>query len=427
MSSTPSTRPRYRRAADVTAQRLGRAVLAYLALITAVITLAPFRFQLTPAHGLTSIWNPSDLVMNVLMFVPFGFVYQLTRPRGASVPLARVLLLGAALSGAIETAQLFAPARYSSLLDVATNAAGAGLGAWLFGRVGARLNNGEAVESLALELPLMGLVYLLVPLCWLLGLGSEGDNRRLLLLVLALIAGAILGTVHAAYVAPEHPSAQSRRRWLVLLPASWVVVAGVPGARGEWSLVAAAAAVVVLGAVLRDLATRRWRDAGTRRFELPTLRLVLPLFVVVLAVSSLWPFTDVGVEWRGTLALTLPGVALSQPMVYRALSHVAAFTLAGYIGAEFYGREPSRDGDAPSVEAPDAPLLEQYGMREILPRVLGFTGVTAVLLEVARGFLPAVGTSALLLVLTQCAALFGAWVYVLQRAHVQALVRRRAR
>lgn len=61
----PGTSFRFRRTADFTALRLGRALLAYLALVTAIITMAPFRFQWTPAHGLTNIWNWSDLLINV--------------------------------------------------------------------------------------------------------------------------------------------------------------------------------------------------------------------------------------------------------------------------------------------------------------------------------------------------------------------------
>ena len=125
-----------------------------------------------------------------------------------------------------------------------------------------------------------------------------------------------------------------------------------------------------------------------------------------LGLSSLWPLTDADLNWRGTLALMPPGVEIAQPIVYRVLEHLAAFTLVGYIGAEFHGRDSRR-------------------MREVLPRVLGFTVAASALLEVARGFHEAYGARALLFLLTQVAAVFGAYVYVLQRAHVRALVKRR--
>ena len=399
-----SHRFRFRRTADFTALRLGRAVLGYLALVTSIITMAPFRFQWTPAHGLTNIWNWSDLVMNVLMFVPFGFVYQLTRPRGAPPDWPRVVVLGAALSGTIETLQLFEPTRYTSLLDLATNTAGAALGAWAFAQVARRLEDETAVQSLALELPLIGLVYQLIPLCWLIGLGSEGGTRRVFVLPIAAFAGAILGTVHAAYLAPVR---YQDRRWLVAMALGWVIVAVVPGARGDIALIGAGATLTVGIALLRSIATARDRAVDTHyRFELPTLRLVLPLFAAYLALSSLWPLDAVTPAWRWMVALTPSHVELAQPVVYRLLEHVAAFTLTGYVIAEFHGREAR-------------------GLRDAAPRVARWAGGISLMLEAARGWYPDTGASVLLWIFTVVAALFGGWLYLLQRDHVRALVERR--
>jgi glycopeptide antibiotics resistance protein len=400
----PATRFRFRRTADFTALRLGRAVLGYLALVTSIITMAPFRFQWTPAHGLTSIWNWSDLAMNVLMFVPFGFVYQLTRPRGAPPDWPRVVILGAALSATIETVQLFSPTRYTSLLDLATNTAGAALGAWLFAWLARRLEDDTAVQSLALELPLMGLVYQLIPLCWLIGLGSEGGVRGFLVLPVAAFAGAVLGTVHAAYLAPER---HQDRRWLVAFALGWVLVAVIPGTRGDIGLIGAGATLTVGVALLRSIATARHRAADARvRFELPTLRLVMPLFAAYLVLSSLWPLDATMPVWQGIVALAPPLVELTQPVVYRLLEHVAAFTLAGYVIAEFHGRDAR-------------------GLRDTAPRVMRWAGGMSLLLEVARGWYPDTGASVLMWIFTVVAALFGGWLYLLQRDHVRALVDRR--
>ena len=399
-----ATRFRFRRTADFTALRLGRAVLGYLALVTSIITMAPFRFQWTPAHGLTSIWNWSDLVMNVLLFVPFGFVYQLTRPRGAPPDWPRVVILGAALSGTIETLQLFSPTRYTSLLDLATNTAGAALGAWAFAQLARRLEDDTAVQSLALELPLMGLVYQLIPLCWLIGLGSEGGTRGIFVLPVAAFAGAVLGTVHAAYLAPER---QQDRRWLVSLSLGWVIVAVVPGAGGDLDLIGAGATLTIGIALLRSIATTRDRATDVhRRFELPTLRLVMPWFAAYLALSSIWPLDTVTPTWQWIIALTPAPVELTQPVVYRLLEHVAAFTLAGYMIAEFHGRDAR-------------------GLRDMAPRVAWWAGGISLLLELARGWYPDTGASVLLWMFTVVAALFGGWLYLLQRDHVRALVERR--
>ncbi len=404
-----TSRFRFRRAADFTALRLGRAVLGYLVLITAIITLAPFHFATRPVHGLTALWTWSDLVMNVLMFVPFGFVYQLTRPRGAPPDWPRVVVLAGAASGLIEAVQLFSPERFSSLLDVATNVTGAAVGAWLVDRLSDRLDGERAVDSLALELPLMGLVYQLVPLCWLIGLGSAGSMRRALLLPVAAIAGAVLGTVHGAYITL---ASSDDRRWIVGMTLGWVTVAIVPGARGDIELVIIGATLAIGAALLRCITTYRDHHADrTRRFELPTLRLILPLFAAYLVASALWssqgwPIVARDASWQMTLALAPRGVALSQPMVYRILEHVAAFTMVGYIIAEFYGRR-------------------SRALRDTAPRVLVWSGALSIGLQVVRGYIPAYGASALMWGVTTGAALAGGWLYLLQRDHVRALVERR--
>ena len=60
-------------------------MLAYLAMMVAVITLSPFRFTLEPVNAITGRWTVFDLVMNVGMFVPIGFIHQLSRPRGTKL------------------------------------------------------------------------------------------------------------------------------------------------------------------------------------------------------------------------------------------------------------------------------------------------------------------------------------------------------
>ena len=402
-TTSPTRRP-FRRVADRTALRLGRAVLAYLGIMVGIITLAPFRFASAPVHGLSFVWTWSDLVLNVVMFAPVGFVYQLTRPRGVAPDLGRVFLLGLAASSAIEVAQLFSPLRYPSLFDLATNSSGAVLGALAYTRLSQRVPGHAAVQRLALELPLMGLVYLLVPLCWLIGFGSEEESRRVLVLGPALMAGGILGTVYGAVVSRTGPG-----WWLAATSLGWSLVALVPGGRGDLPLVAATSALVVAVAVSCHLATRRVLQGapagGSRRFEVPTLRRVLPVYAAYLTLSALWPLGDADGQWRGTLALTLADATLTQGTVFRALEQVAAFTLVGYMAAEFRGRDRRRQG-------------------AVMLQVVAWCVVVSALLQAARGFQPATGASLLLFLLTQVASMTGHQLYVLQRDHVRALLQR---
>ena len=391
------------RAVDETAARLGHATLGYLIAITLVITLSPFHFAWTPVHGFTYNWQDRfDIAMNMVMFVPLGFMFRLTRPRGIGAPWWHSLLLGAALSVIIETVQLFEATRFSSLVDIAANIAGAGLGAWCVTVVTRRLRVGvDAVRILALELPLMGLAYLLVPLCWLVGLASGGTSRAWLVLPIAACGGAILGAIHGGYLEPVK---RFSRTGLLVAGGAWFAVAVLPGTVNRLELVVAGVAVTLGSAWLRSVATAHQRaHGGDRRFELPTLRLVLPLFVAYLALSSLWPLSALGSTWHAGIALLLPGVEVKDAQVYLTLEHVAAFTLVGYVAAEFYGRA-------------DTPYSA------VAWRVSGSGLLLGALLEIARGWHAQFGASLLLGLFAVAASVFGGWMYHLQRDYVRALL-----
>ena len=378
-------------------------MLGYLASVTLIITLAPFRFAVTPVHGLSTVWDWSDVVMNIVMFLPIGFCYQLTRPAGVPVRWRHVTMLGLALSGSIEIAQLFESTRYTSLVDLVTNTLGAILGAAAHGVATKRIEGARTVRTLALELPLTGLVYLMLPLVWLTGLASAGGNRGWLILPVTAFVAGIMGTVFAAYL---EPTRHIHRGWLVATVLGWYLVALLPGGFRQRDVLLAGAAVAIGFAWMRSLATSRDRARpGARRFELPTLRLVMPLFAAYLALSSLWPLDDAGTAWVGMFALLVEGETTTTA-VFVALEHVAAFTLVGYLIAEYHGRD-----------------LERY--RSIVWRVVAWGGGLSVLLELVRGFHPAYRASALMVVFTIGAAAFGARLYQLQRNHVRALLTRR--
>ena len=392
--------------------QLGRAILGYVAVITAVITLAPFRFATSPVHGMSWVWTVSDIVLNIVMFVPLGFLHQLTRAPAHGTEgderarsWLRALVLGATVSASIELAQLFESERFTSFIDIVTNATGALVGSVLHSIVARRVRAASAVRSLALELPLMGLLYLLVPLVWLAGLTSGDGARPWLLLPIAAVAGGVLGTVHAAYVAPAKPRSLW---WLVGATIAWYAVAVLPSGIRNASIVAAGGALAVGVSALRSIATARYREgapatAEGRRFELPTLRLLLPLFAAYLALSSLWPLDAAEPVWYAGIALLPPWIEATKENVLVALEHIAAFTLVGYIIAEFHGR-----------------AVRDY--RHMLPRVVLWSGGISLMLEATRGWHPLYGASASMLLLTCAAGGFGGWLYHLQRDHVRALL-----
>lgn len=385
-------------------RQLGLAVLAYLVATTLLITWAPFDFAWTPQHGVTDIWSWSDLLLNVVMFLPLGFFWQSAHARSGMNAWWMVGLFGAMLSAVIEGGQLFLASRYTSLFDIATNGLGAALGARVFDLVRPRIRVGSgAVSALALELPLMGLVMLLVPLLWVFGFASAGSSRLWLLLPVATFGGAVLGAAHGAYL---EPSPRGGRSGLVLVTAAWFLVAALPGAAAHWDVLAAGTAVAVASAVLRSLAASRARARdGAQRVELPTLRLVLPLFASYVTLSALWPFTAVDGIWRGAWALAPAREGLSRVLLMQSLEYLAAFTVVGYITAELHGRQNA-------------------AYAEVWPRVMRRAGALVLLLEFARGWNSTIGASGALALLAIGAGLFGGWLYHLQRDHVRTLLAR---
>ncbi|MEO7360069.1 MAG: hypothetical protein ABI120_07060, partial [Gemmatimonadaceae bacterium] len=292
--------------------------------------------------------------------------------------------------------------RYSSLLDILTNTSGAAIGSWLFTRLSHRLRIGAAaVSTLALELPLMGLVYLLIPLLWLTGLSSAGTERAWLLLPMAAFGGAIIGAVHGAYLEPAQRV--GARGWIVSA-AAWFLIASVPGGRLQPMVMMSGVIVAVGAAWLRSVATSRARlQQGPHRFELPTLRLVMPLFAAYLALSALWPLDAAGSVWRaGWEFFPALNGEITQRLVFQALEYTAAFTVAGYITAEFHGRINT-------------------DFRAVLVRVLCWGGALAMMLEIARGWHAEQGASVLMGALATSASVFGGWLYHLQRDHVRTL------
>jgi glycopeptide antibiotics resistance protein len=82
--------------------------------------------------------KPTDLLANVLLFVPFG--YSLAGRRRGRARILQALLAAGVVSISAEALQLFSTARYPSATDVSAAMAGAAAGGW------ARLR-GEKVDG----------------------------------------------------------------------------------------------------------------------------------------------------------------------------------------------------------------------------------------------------------------------------------------
>jgi len=83
----------------------------------------------------SELWRPADFVLNILLFVPFGFGLEaiLRRKRlpvSTAIPFS--ILIGAILSLSVEILQVWLPGRYPSLIDVSSNTLGTLIGSVVF-------------------------------------------------------------------------------------------------------------------------------------------------------------------------------------------------------------------------------------------------------------------------------------------------------
>ncbi|HEX2205661.1 MAG TPA: VanZ family protein, partial [Longimicrobium sp.] len=243
-------------------------LLLYYVGVVLVITLAPFRFAVPRQVTVFYVGEPFDMVANVLLFVPLGFLHPLTRPHRLGSRVLEAALLGLLLSAAVEAAQLFEPGRYASVMDLAANAAGALAGALLQRAVARRIHvNARVVGRLALELPLMGLVYLLVPLLWLGSLAAREQALRLApLLLLGLFGGRVLAALQRHRFGP---AGVLGTRGVALAAGGWMALGVFPAL--VFHPFPAALLVATVAAVTAQEARRDDEDPADRRFEARTL------------------------------------------------------------------------------------------------------------------------------------------------------------
>jgi VanZ family protein len=384
-----------------TASRLGFALLGYMLSVTLIVTLVPFRFDAPEQWHVMLTGNVTDFVANILLFVPLGFLYRLARPSPTDRFGVSVLFIGALVSALIEAAQLFSSARNASALDVVANAAGAWLGAWAFDRVTRHgTKRAHVLGSLSLELPIMGLIYLLVPLLWVSSLASGGDIvRRSAVLLLGVFGAILIGGVQRRYVGSGERGEPVKA---AIFAALWFLAGTFPLLpRKPFYL---AIATVSVGAVCWLIARRSvLHTHSDRRFEVPLLRSAAPFYAAYLVLIIGAPLYGEAGTWR--LAVGFPGIASRQIEIVRLLELVAAATLVGYMVAEVRGRR-------------------MVSLQALLTWLAGCGTALAISIEAVRGFQPGYGASVTRGVLLALAAVYGGWLYYLQRAHAVELLSR---
>lgn len=377
-------------------RRLPAALLGYFVLVTLVITLSPFAFSRRPFF--LSWWMmPSDMIANVALFIPLGFLTRSLGRRAARSLWYDVVLL-ALFSVLIETTQIFIAGRVVSPIDIATNAAGGLLGALARERVDHwSMWRPQVVSKIGLDTPLVGLLYLLVPQLWLSGVGLVEDLRRTATVLLLGASGSIVIAALARH--RWHGSVQLMAKVVPALALVWFAIGALPTLANAPAVFGALALVVVLTTMwLRrtDAAPRQ------RRFEADTLGRFVPVFMLYLVVAALWPPLRSVVPWHGALGLPDGLTAASRADMLVLLEQLGGFTLLGYAVGEWRGRRE---------------LKVAEDLRQIAIPVLMF----AAALELVQGYLFGPGASVVRALLATGAAMYGAAVYHLARTHVRVL------
>jgi VanZ family protein len=379
-----------------TGNRLAFALLGYFGLVTVVITLSPFDFAMRPIH-LSWLISRSDIIANVALFLPIGFLCRSLGNRSLRRGWQDVSL-AAAFSLLLETAQIFIAGRFVSPIDLAANTCGAYLGVIARDRIdGWSAWRPHVVGRIGLDIPLVGLLYLLVPQLWLSGVGLVEDARRSVTMLLLGCAGSIV--LVALHRHRWQGGVRLAARVVPPLAFLWFTLGALPTLAGSPRIVVSMALAVV---AVTCWLMRPVGESSTRRFEVDTLARFLPVFMLYLFVSALWPPLRPLTSWHGAVGFANRLNDAGMVDVLLLLEQVGGFTLLGYATAEWRGRR-------------------ELTLAADLPRVALVALALAVSLELAQGVLIGPGASALRALLSASAAMYGAAVYHLARTHVRVL------
>ncbi|HSJ88750.1 MAG TPA: VanZ family protein [Anaerolineales bacterium] len=377
-----------------TGTRLFTALFGYVTLIILLLTLNPFYLAMPDHVTFTFGSSLKNLILNIVMFLPVGFFYRLTTKRRGA------LVVGACLSFGIETLQLFIPARTPSILDILTNTLGAGIGSLAYDLISTRLVLSSAtVKQLRLETPLMGLVYLLIPLLWMDVLAlNETPHRWILTVSLGICGGIIFSDLfrHWLDIVNDRTAAYAS-----LAAGTWFLIGVGPIVLSSPYLLAIGLGILVFTAIITLLRP----SISDRRFEQNTLKRLIPIFGLYMALLTLgYPFHSLG-TWQVFFGFTNRMSERSLYAIYPRIEYLAAFTVIGYLLAEWRGR------------------LE-LSLSQDLRRLFALISCIAFTLEILSGFQSGHGASVVRFMLAVAGGLFGGTIYHLSRAHVRFLLGR---
>jgi glycopeptide antibiotics resistance protein len=378
---------------------LNYALLIYMGIIVLLITLIPFDFHIPEQFKITWSTNFADLITNIFLFIPIGFFFKLSRGNTRGTLCLAPLLFGLILSTAIEFTQAFIPGRYTQVIDVVTNGLGAWLGGMIFVFLGSQLKGGHAGRLFAMELPLMRLIYLLIPLMWLNGLATGEEEARLWLLLLLGLIGA--GVMCSVYINRFKHAGTIGYTKLSVFTFCWFVLSSLP------VLINFPLTIVFFGIAILlvvQIFARLVNAGNTRenRFEIPTIKKLLPIYTIYLLLLAVWPTTITAGEWRHNIIFQELVFEERIVFTFRFVELIAAFTLLGYMIAEMRGRK-----------------------NEAVEKTLGWTffiaAGSAIFIEIIKTYPALNNLNVLSIIIIVSASIYGAVIFRLQLSAIERL------
>lgn len=378
---------------------LNYALLIYMCLIILIFTLSPFDFRMPDRIRIFWILNFRDFITNIILFVPVGFLLTLSRRSNKDSLMVKTLVYGLLFSLLIESAQQFLPNRFPQVSDIITNGLGAWLGGFIFIQLQKYTSKEQTGKVFVTELPLMNIIYLLIPLMWINGLANAGDVRRLLLLlILGLFGSGVLCSIYIYRL--KNTGITSANKFSLFAVVWFFISAGL-------LLLNFPIPTIFLGFLvwlIIQIFVRLPLKIGSeeKRFELPTLKRFLPLYAIYLLLLAIYAMAPPTAEWQmnqGFQRLVFDEHIL---LTFRFVEFIVAFTLLGYMIAEMRGRK-----------------------NEAVETTLGWTffiaAGSAIFIEIIKTY-PAINNINILsIIIIISASIYGAVIYRLQLSAIERL------
>jgi glycopeptide antibiotics resistance protein len=376
---------------------LGAALLFYILIVTLIFTLVPFNYNFSNLNRIAGIFDMQliDSIKNVILFIPTGFLLaSIFTDRKKYI---KSFLFGLFFSSIIELNQIFLPSRNPGFNDILTNSLGSLIGCFSYDYIKHNIQKRSAI-LVHLSIPIMNIVFMLIPALWLSSFAAGYDVNRLWLLFLLGTIGAIL--VSEVYVNRFNKNRMIYMMYFGVLLVGWYLVGVFPSLiKYPKHQLAITLSLAVFSLIRMSFGTKFKND---KRFELRILKKVIPVFAFYILILSQLPIKFPTTNFHFFL---FPKLHLDQQYfleIYRFLEYFAAFAIVGYLISEYINRS------------------KRPGNKTL--RVIAWILAISVFLEILRGFHPMHAATVTHFIIAFLWGIFGALIYIMQLYYFRMIV-----